>query len=88
MIVGDDLDVLRRQVRAIVVGLALAPRDVYDGQMRLVEDLGYDSLRLVELSIAIRAQFGVDLDPETSAGAQTLDAVIELVAELAVRGAG
>jgi acyl carrier protein len=64
---------------------AMAPGDVPAheeilGSHRLVEDLGYDSLRLMELTVALERAF--DVGPyrtEELAGVRTVEAVVELV---------
>jgi len=49
------------RAEAVRIVVAMAPRRVAEpsGSTRLVEDLGYESLRLVELAIALEERFGV-----------------------------
>jgi len=49
------------QAEAVRIVVAMAPRRVAEpsASTRLVEDLGYESLRLVELGIALEERFGV-----------------------------
>lgn len=48
--------------------------------VRLIEDLGYDSLRLMELTVALENAFNVGpYRPEELSGVRTVGAVIDLV---------
>ena len=62
------------QAEAVRIVVAMAPRAVTEptGSTRLAEDLGYDSLRLVELGIALEEHFGVELADAESLRAETL----------------
>jgi acyl carrier protein len=59
---AGDLRAVQEQAVRIVV--AMAPRRVEQPtpDTRLAEDFGYDSLRLVELGIALEEHFGVEVD--------------------------
>jgi acyl carrier protein len=74
---------IQEQVEAIV--RAMAP--VSDGPIvpdtRLVEDLGYYSLRLFELSMTLEMRFKVELPLEETMEVRTLGGVHALVAKLA-----
>jgi len=71
MDVGDPQAIQAQAVRIVV---AMAPRPVAQpsGETRLTEDLGYDSLRLVELGIALEEHFGVEVGDAESFRAETL----------------
>jgi acyl carrier protein len=78
-----DTELMRRQAVALV--LAMAPEHIQmpTGTTRLVEDLGYDSLRLIELLIAVESHFAVHAPSDEPIHAQTLGDVEMLVMQLA-----
>lgn len=58
----------------------------YDDRLRLVEDLGFDSLKLLTLAAEVENRFRVTLDPDEEAGIATLgDLVAVLESKLAAR---
>ncbi len=69
-------------VRLIV---AMAPMDEGRGaavaaDLRLIDDLGYDSVRLMELTVVLERKFGLPRQlPEQLAGVHTVGDVIALV---------
>lgn len=69
-------------VRLIV---AMAPTDEARGaavaaDLRLIDDLGYDSVRLMELTVVLERKFGLPRQlPEQLAGVHTVGDVIALV---------
>ena len=69
-------------VRLIV---AMAPTDEASGadlaaDLRLIDDLGYDSVRLMELTVVLERKFGLPRQlPEQLAGVHTVGDVIALV---------
>jgi acyl carrier protein len=83
-----DVEAVQEQVLRIVV--AMAPRAVAQpsASTRLVEDLGYDSLRLVELGIALEEHFGVEVREGESLRAETLADVERIAAGLLDQLAG
>jgi len=57
----------------------------FDPRLRLVEDLGFDSLKLLTLAAEVENHFRVTLEPDEEAGITTLgDLVALLQARLAV----
>ena len=57
----------------------------FDPRLRLVEDLGFDSLKLLTLAAEVENHFRVTLEPDEEAGITTLgDLVALLQAKLAV----
>lgn len=44
----------------------------FDPRLRLVEDLGFDSLKLVTLAAEVENRFRITLDPDEEAGIATL----------------
>lgn len=67
------------EVLHIVLGMAPQLPTIVDQTNRLVEDLGYDSLRLIELSVALEERFGIRFDPEVALQIETLDDVARYV---------
>lgn len=67
----------------IVLGMAPHPPTDVDPGSRLVEDLGYDSLRLIELSVALEERFGARFDPEAAVQIKTLYDATRYVASIA-----
>jgi len=51
----------------------------YDSRLRLVEDLGFDSLKLLTLAAEIENHFRVRLDPDEEAGVATLGDLVDLL---------
>jgi acyl carrier protein len=78
-----DVELLRRRAVALVLSMAPQQLQMPTSSTRLVEDLGYDSLRLIELVIAVEALFGIHAPLQEPIDAQTLGDVEELVVQLA-----
>lgn len=51
----------------------------FDPRLRLVEDLGFDSLKLLTLAAEIENRFRVTLEPDEEAGIATLGDLQELL---------
>ncbi|WHU49766.1 acyl carrier protein [Gordonia sp. L191] len=70
-----------RQVRRIVVAMAPnPPADAPAATDRLREDLGYESVRLIELTIALERAFGLSpLPPAELAGVRRVCDVVALI---------
>lgn len=56
-------------------------RGDFDPRLRLVEDLGFDSLKLLTLAAEIENRFRVTLEPDEEAGIATLGDLQELLLE-------
>jgi acyl carrier protein len=70
------------EAQAIVAAMAPSPAEELHADTRLVADLGYDSVRLIELSIALERHFRLDaLDESRLAAVTTVGDVADLVAE-------
>lgn len=80
-----DGQAIREQAVRVVV--AMAPRQVArpTPELRLAEDLGYDSLRLVELGIALEEHFGVEVGDAEAFRAETLADVERIAVALLER---
>lgn len=75
-----DREALQNAVREIII--ALCPEDVKDMQdsSRLVDDLGYHSLAMVELAFAIEDKFDIEpIDQDTASGIQTVGDILSYV---------
>ena len=79
------IDAAAIQAQAVQIVVAMAPRTVAQpsAETRLVEDLGYDSLRLVELGLALEEHFGLELAEPESLRVETLADVERVVVALA-----
>ncbi|WP_433623256.1 acyl carrier protein [Nocardia sp. CA-120079] len=68
------------KVRRIVLAMAPEPPAELSDEHRLVEDLGFDSLRLMELTVVLERAFELPrYRPEQLVGVRRVDAVIALV---------
>ncbi|WP_433194181.1 acyl carrier protein [Nocardia sp. CA-107356] len=68
------------KVRRIVLAMAPEPPAELADEHRLVEDLGFDSLRLMELTVVLERAFALPrYRPEELVGVRRVDAVIALV---------
>jgi len=78
---------IRKQAVEIVLGMAPVQIKSPDEETHLVNDLGYDSLRLVELGIALEEHFGITVVDDETPQVHTLGDVeataIRLVSQLA-----
>jgi acyl carrier protein len=54
-----DTENLREQVRTTIGGMSPLGTRAARSTDRLVEDLGYDSLAMIELSLQLESQFGL-----------------------------
>jgi acyl carrier protein len=81
-----DIDVIdqENQVRAIIERFAVrrGVTDAFEDSARLVHDLGFDSLTLYELVVAIEAETGVDVPEERLASLKRVYDVLRLVRTL------
>ena len=75
-----DTDVVTRQIRAIVAYQFRTIPDALRADTRLVEDLGADSLDLVELVQALEAELEVTIPEDGTDDVHTLDDLERLVA--------
>jgi acyl carrier protein len=77
---GRAVSPYRPDVLSVVVAMAPRPAGPVSDDTRLIGDLGYDSLRLIELSIALEQRFGLrSLDDDAVATVSTVGDVVELV---------
>jgi len=74
------------EIRAQMVALDLAPRDV-DPAATLVDDLAFDSLDWLDLTLHLEERLGIALREEKLASTRTVGDVVECVLQaLAARG--
>jgi acyl carrier protein len=74
---------IRHKVRKLVQELAPEPVDSIEGSDHLVDDLGYHSLAVAELTVALADELGFDLiPPEETVDVETVAQVEELVFRL------
>jgi acyl carrier protein len=88
---GMDAAALRSQVRQVIGTMSPLGKRTAQPSDRLVEDLGYDSLAVIELSLQIESRFGVtSLGQDDAGDIATVRDVEDLVERLtlAARPAG
>ncbi len=74
--------VTRAEVEAGIVAVArqhLGYAGEFDPRLRLVEDLGFDSLKLLTLAAEVENHFRLTLEPGEEAGIATLGDLLELL---------
>jgi acyl carrier protein len=77
---GDSREAIRAAVGQIIEKLGRAAPGSVSDETRLAEDLGFDSLRLIELAIVIEKAFGLaPLGLENSCAMRTVRDVTDLV---------
>lgn len=76
-----DPDTVRAKAIRIVAAMAVEPPSrPLDGADRLIDDLGFDSVRLIELTMALERAFGLGAHrPEQLVSVATVDDVVDLV---------
>ena len=68
------------QVRRIVGAMAPEPQAAIADEQRLIEDLGFESLRLMELTVVLERTFGLPrYRPEELIGVRRVGEVVTLV---------
>ena len=68
------------QVREIVASMAPELPAIVSDDQRLIDDLFYDSLRLMELTVVLERAFDLPpYKPEDLAGVLTVGAVVQLI---------
>ncbi|WP_433662898.1 acyl carrier protein [Nocardia sp. CA-128927] len=75
------------RVRKLVHAMAPDPQASTGDSQRLIEDLGFDSLRLMELTVVLERSFGLPrYKPEQLVGVRRVGDVISLVAATLAAG--
>lgn len=80
----DERDI-RRRTRDVVREMAPLREEKASASSSLIADLGYDSLGLVELLVALEQEFGMSVEEEYELGVETVADVEERVVELLLR---
>lgn len=79
---GTPATTTAAQVRRIVGAMAPEPRPDLADDQRLIEDLGYESLRLMELTVVLERTFGLPrYRPEELIGVRRVGEVVTLVTD-------
>lgn len=80
---GIDLDELQARVESVVRERAPELRDPMTSALRLVEDLGFTSVELLELATEIALEFDIEpLGEEMLTDIRTIEDVVSLVRTL------
>lgn len=72
----------RAEIEAGILAVArqhLGYAGAFDPRLRLVEDLGFDSLKLLTLAAEVENHFRLTLEPDEEAGIATLGDLLELL---------
>ena len=67
------------QIKAIIAKQLRISADDITEDSKIIEDLGADSLDLVEMLLAIEDNLGIVVDDETAAGLKTIGDVADFV---------
>ena len=79
----EQHEVLDRKIKAIIVeALGVDPEDV-ESDSDLVEDLGADSLDMVEVIMALEEQFNIEVPDEDAEGITTVADIVAYIARKA-----
>jgi acyl carrier protein len=82
-------DEIRASVLTMIVDMAPNQDVECGGESRLVEDLGYHSLALMEITFALEDEFDLEpIDEKTARNIRTVGQVQDLVVELSHRNDG
>ncbi|MFE3188352.1 acyl carrier protein [Nocardia sp. NPDC059240] len=73
-------DTVAQRIRQLVTAMAPRPAAELGDELRLIEDLGFDSLRLMELTVVLERGFDLPrYRPEQLIGVLRVGQVVELV---------
>ncbi|APA99332.1 acyl carrier protein [Nocardia seriolae] len=73
-------DAVAERVRQLVAAMAPRPAATLDDELRLIEDLGFDSLRLMELTVVLERGFDLPrYRPEQLMGVLRVGQVVDLI---------
>lgn len=67
------------RIAEILVTVFEAPRDKIRPDAHLIDDLGADSLDLIEVQMQCEEEFGIEISDEEAAGVLTVADIVQLV---------
>ena len=73
-------------VRRIIAEQSEAPIERIDEDAHLVNDLGCDSLDVIEIAMEIEEQFAIDVPDDTAEKAETVGKIVDRIFELVAPG--
>jgi len=74
-----DIDEIRTQIKKIIADVADLDPTEMDDDSELVEDLGLDSLSLLEVSVDVDYHFKLGLPEGEVKGLRTIEDIVQLV---------
>jgi acyl carrier protein len=84
-----DVEQLRERVHRLARAMSPQPIDEITADTRLVDDLGYDSLRLLELAIALEMEFDLSgISADETVSITTVGGIEEFLLRVLGEGAG
>ena len=83
----EKLDVEARIQQLLTMRVGIAPEEI-KLHARLIDDLGFDSLDAVQLTIAVESEFNIEINDEQMRELLTVGDVVNLVKRLADDQAG
>lgn len=85
------MDPLKRELKELIIRAAnlddVTPEEIEDDQPLFVEGLGLDSIDALELSVALEAQYGINISDSDTAKAAfaSIDALAHFVSEQRIK---
>jgi acyl carrier protein len=76
---GEFMSSIEEKVKSLVASRLGVEESAVVGKAKFIEDLGANSLDMVELVMAIEEAFGIDIADEESEGIRTVDDAINFV---------
>jgi len=74
-----ERDAINEKVRAVIVDQLAVEEDDVNEDASFVDDLGADSLDIVELVMALEEEFGISIPDEDAEGIKTVGDAIEYI---------
>ena len=75
----ESIDALRERIAEILSARLGVPKDRLDPSASFAEDIGVDSLDIVELVMGLEAEFGVAISDEEAEELRTIDDVLNYI---------
>ena len=76
---GNSQSTVENQVKQIIVSQLGCEENAVKGGAKFIEDLGADSLDIVELVMAIEEKFEIDIPDEDAENIRTVDDAISFI---------